>query len=171
MKKFALGGVDLFVMIVIFSTVVRAEEGLKEGKWEVTMVTKMEGLPPMDNIPPEVAAAMNKMGTQNTQTLNGDATLSTQWNPQGITSTVTQCVTNENAYLSYPNDQTSDCKRTQQRDGNTFKFHSTCNQHGEQTDVTGYFTYMGDTMNGLVTIHSKDLNSVTQYSGKYIGPC
>ena len=133
------------------------------------MVTKIEGLPQTENIPPEVVAAMNNAGAQNVQTPNGGATISTQWNAKGMTSTVTQCITNENVY---PNAQTSsDCERTQQKDGNTYRFHVICNRGGDQTEETSSFTYTGDTMNGVATIHGKEVNTTTQFTGKYIGPC
>ena len=69
MKKNLLIGLGLMVMVFIFNAQVWAEDGLKEGKWIMTMVTKMDNMTPrmaeamkqMENMPPEAKAAMEKM--------------------------------------------------------------------------------------------------------------
>jgi hypothetical protein len=149
MKKFVLGALGFLVMGLIFTAVASEEEGLKEGKWTMTMVTKMEGLPP------EAAAAMAQAGAP------------------GMTTTVTQCITHENAI---PNTKMPpECEQTVQRNGNTFNYHITCNKPDNQMEQTGEVTYSGDTMQGLVKSHQTNAGSsmdmTIQISGQYIGPC
>ena len=54
MKIYASVILGVVIIFTAFMTAARAE-GFKEGKWAMTMVTKME------NMPPEMAAAMKQM--------------------------------------------------------------------------------------------------------------
>jgi len=194
MKKFVLWTIGFSVTAVIFATVASAEEGLKEGKWTMTMTSKVEGLPP------EVSAAMDKLGGQGHSDLqNGKEGVSVStgygsmqipvttgnanmpagmeahadWNAQGMTMTVTQCVTNKNAIPDTK--MPPGCERTVQRNGNTFNYHVTCNKPDYQMEQTGEVTYSGDTMKGLIkshqTVHDRSIDSTIQITGQYIGPC
>lgn len=63
-------GIAAFLVILIsFTVTAGAQETLKEGKWSMTMVTHMDNMPPemaaamqqMQNLPPEAKAQMQEM--------------------------------------------------------------------------------------------------------------
>ena len=157
---------------IVFATAVRAEE-IKEGKWSMTMVTKMEGMPPeaaqamkeMENMPPEAMAMMKKMSGKMNFQMAGDA--------QGITTTVTQCVTNKNPVPDAK--MPEKCQQTHTINGNTVNFQVSCNAKDTQIDSTGQVTYKGDTMQGNIksrqVINGKSMDAAIQINGKYLGPC
>ena len=169
MKKFIVVLAGIFV--VILTTTANAD-GIKEGKWSMTMVTKMEGMSgemadamkEMENMPAEAKAMMQGMPGMNFQ-MGGDA--------QGITTTVTQCVTNKNPVPEASS--TENCQQTHEIDGSTVNFHVTCNNKNDQTDSTGRVTYAGDSMEGAIKSHQKsdgqNTDAAIQITGKYLGPC
>ncbi len=145
-------------------------EGLKEGQWSTTMVTKMNNASPemaeamqqMQNLPPEAQAMMKQRGIQ----LSG--------NGQGTTVTVTQCITKDNPVPKQnPDDQ--NCQQTHDTNGNTVNYHVTCNENDGQMDATGSMTYDGDSMQGHSQNHmvqnGQAIDSTMDITGKYLGPC
>ncbi len=194
MKKFVLQTAILLMTGVVFITLTAiAEESLKEGKWEMTMVSKM------DNLPPELANAMNQLQGQ-LDYHNGKMTATTPFssspvnlpipknnpaaaaqadyhmvtNNQGMTITSTSCVTNNNPI---PDTKTPPgCAPPEiQRNGNTIDYHGVCHNKNFEVDSTGHITYTGNTMQGLIktrqTVQGRNMDSTIQITGKYIGPC
>jgi len=169
MKKFVLVMAVFCVLAVVF-TVRATADGIKEGKWTMTMVTKMDGLPPeaaaamkqMQNLPPEAAAMMQKMNVQVGAGPGG-----------GISTTVTQCITNQNPVPK--SKRTEDCQETHDKNGNTVNFHVTCNKQDFQMDSTGNVTYTGDSMVGHIKSHEtakgRNMDATIDISGQYLGPC
>jgi hypothetical protein len=169
MKKFVLVTLMCSVLAVIF-TVRATADGIKEGKWSMTMLTKIEGLSPeaaaamkqMENMPPEAAAMMRKMNVQVSAGPGG-----------GISTTVTQCITNQNPIPK--SKRMEDCQEKHDRNGNTFNFHVTCDKQGMQMDATGHVTYSGNSMEGQIKSHQvaqgRDMNATIDITGQYVGPC
>ena len=169
MKKNVLVMSGILVSMVVFAAAVKAE-GLKEGKWAMTMNTKMDGMPPemadamkqMENLPPRVAAMMKQRGVQ----MSG--------NGQGMTTTVTQCITNQNP-VPKSEKMPEDCQQTHEMNGNTVTFHVTCDKKDMQMDSTGHVTYSGDSMEGQIKSHEvsegRNMDMTIDISGKYLGPC
>ena len=168
MKKIFLLAVIMGVGLAVFVLGAKAQ-GIKEGKWSMTMVTKMEGMAQesaeamkaMENMSPEEKAMMQQMmGGMNIQA-NGNA--------MGMTTTVTKCITNENP-VPETEDQ-KDCQKTHTLDGNTVKFEVVCTD-GKST---GEITYNEDSMNGLIKsqqmVDGKDTNVTIEVTGQYVGPC
>ena len=167
MKKIILIAV-IVVASAVFAVGVRAE-GIKEGKWEFTMTTKMEGMgeeydkamKEMENMPPEQAAMMKQMmGNMNMQMDAGS---------QGITTTHTQCISNQNPVPSV--DDTENCQQTHSIDGNAINFEVVC----DKSSSTGHVTYNDETMEGQIQSHQmadgKDVNATIEITGQYVGPC
>ena len=166
MKKLILTVGVVSVGAFIFVAALKAQ-GIKEGKWSMTMVTKMEGMGQemdeamkgMEEMSPEDAAMMkNMMGKMNVQ-MDG----------QGMTTTVTQCISSQNPV---PEMRTpKDCKQTYSLDGNTVNFQVVC----DEMDSTGQVTYKEESMEGVVKsrqkIDGKVTNVTIEISGKYLGPC
>ena len=112
-------------------------------------------------MPPEARAMMGNMGVQ----MGGNA--------QGMTTTTTQCITNQNPV---PNAKTSEnCQETHEMNGNTINFHVTCNGSDTQMDSTGQVTYNGDSMEGQVKSHQvehgQSMDASIQITGRYLGSC
>jgi hypothetical protein len=169
MKKFVLALAVCGVLAFAFN--VRADaDGIKEGKWTMTMVTKMDGLSPeaadamkqMQNLPPEAAAMMQRMNVHVGAADGG-----------GISTTVTQCITNQNPVPK--SKMAEDCQETHDKSGDTINFHMTCNKPDFQMDSTGHVTYTGSSMEGQIKSHQvaqgRDMNSTIDISGQYLGPC
>jgi hypothetical protein len=169
MKKFFGAVLMCFALAVIFTGRASAD-GIKEGKWTMTMVTKMEGLSPeaaaamkqMENMPPEAAAMMQKMNVHIGAGAGG-----------GISTTVTQCITNQNPVPK--SKRTEDCQETHDRSGNTVNFHMTCNKQDMQMESTGHVTYSGDSMEGQIKSHQvaqgRNMDATIDITGQYLGPC
>lgn len=160
-----------FILSSLFMTAARAG-GFKEGKWAMTMVMKMDNMSPqmaaemqqMQNLPPQVQAMMKAKGIQ----MGG--------NGQGMTMSITQCLTNNNPIPKQNKAQTDDhCQSTHEMDGNTVKFHSTCNYNNTQMESSGEMTYTGDSMTGHLKNHEvtggNPTDSSIDISGQYQGPC
>ena len=172
MKNSVLVTIWFLVLCVGYVSTVKAE-GIKEGQWSMMMVTKMEGMPPeaakamkeMENMPPEVAAMMQKMSGKMGMQVSGGA--------QGLSTTVTQCITNQNPVPDAK--MPKNCKQTHSMNGHTVDFHVTCNSPDMQMDSTGHVTYTGDSMAGQINSHEiskgKSTDVTIDISGKYLGPC
>ena len=170
MKKFILAIFVVSVGVVIFAVRLRAE-GIREGKWSMTMVTKMGGMEEetakmnkeMENMSPEDAAIMKQM--------MGKMNMQMDRNSQGITTTVTQCISNQNPVPDV--NMQKDCKETHTMDGYTVNFHVTCDE--SKSDSIGQMTYTDDSMEGEIKSHQvvdgKEVNSTIEISGKYVEPC
>ena len=169
MKKIILTAVMLFAGIVIFSAGANAQ-GIKEGKWSMTMVTKMEGaqseemaqaMKEMENMSAEDKAMMQQMmGGMNIQMGAGGA---------GMTTTITQCLTNENPVPE--NNTKENCRETHSMEGSTVKFEEVC----DDSKSTGEVTYDNDSMQGMIkseqTENGQVTNAAIELTGQYVGPC
>ena len=161
----------LFLMCI--SIVPAKAEDFKEGKWSMTMVTHMDNMPPemaeamqqMQNLPPQVQAMMKARNVQ----MSG--------NGQDMTITVTHCLTRQNPVPHYTKDSKMDsyCQQTHDIQGNTVNFHTTCNHDDFQMDSTGSMTYTGDSMQGHIKTHQvaggKPMDSTINITGQYLGTC
>ena len=168
MKKFIFTLAVMSLGSIIFVVGLRAQ-GIKEGKWSMTMVTKMGGMgdemaqmnKEMENMSPEDAAMMQQM--------MGKMNMQVSGNSPGMTTTVTHCVSNQNPV---PDMNTSkDCKETHTIDGNTVTFEQVC----DKSKSTGEMTYENDSMTGTITSEQKENGQETkatiELTGEYLGPC
>jgi hypothetical protein len=119
----------------------------------------------MENMPPAAKAMMQRM--------QGGAGVQMGVSAEGITTTITQCMT---ALDPVPNTKTSkDCQQTHDVRGNTVTFHMVCKGKNSEMDSTGQMTYMGDSMKGQMKTHQvsrgKSMDTTVQMAGKYLGPC
>ena len=165
MKRIGLVTVVVSAGMVVFVVGAKAE-GIKEGKWSMTMVIQMPGMEEqsaeamkaMENMSPEEKAMMQKM-MGNTQ-IGG--------NSAGMTTTTIQCVTNQNPVPE--KDDQKNCQKTHTIDGNTVNFEVIC----DDSKSTGQVTYSENSMKG--TIKSQQTtqggSDVTiDITGEYVGPC
>ena len=168
MKKIISALVVVSAGVGIFVVGLRAQ-GIKEGQWSMTMVTKMEGasaeyadaMKEMVNMPPEEAAMMKQM--------MGNMNVQMGANAQGITTTVTQCVSNDNPVPEASSEE--GCTETHSMDGNVVHFEVVC----ADSKSTGHVTYKGDAMEGEVKstqmVDGQQTSATIEISGKYVGPC
>ncbi len=168
MKKFIVVIAIVLTAGIVFVSGLRAE-GIREGKWRMTTVAKMEGMTgeyadamkEMENMSPEEAAMMKQM--------MGNMNIQVDKNNQGITTTTTQCISDKNPIPEMEKDES--CKETYSIDGNTVNFHVVCSD----SDSTGKVTYMDDSMEGVIrsrqTDGGQEVNSTIEVRGKYLGPC
>ena len=168
MKKFIWAAGIVSFSLIIFAGGVWAD-GIMEGNWSMTITTKMGGMDDelaaakkeMENMSPEEKAMMQQMmGGMNTM-MNAD-------NP-GITTTSSQCVSNEDPVPDMSAEE--GCQSTHTMNGNTVQFETTC----PDSHSTGEVTYMGDSMNGTIqshqTVDGKATDVTIEISGKYTGLC
>ncbi|MDP2653746.1 MAG: DUF3617 family protein [Candidatus Omnitrophota bacterium] len=168
MKKLILAMAVVAVGSLVFAAGLRAE-GVREGKWSMTMVTTMggmnqeatEAMESMENMSPDEKAMMEKM--------MGGMKLQAAGSAVGMTTTTTQCITNDNPVPDA--DATEDCQTTHTMDGNTVKFESVC----KDSTSTGEITYQEDSMNGWIkshqTVDGNETDVTIEISGQYVGPC
>lgn len=171
MKTRILRILGLCLMSVVLATIAKAE-GPKEGQWTMTMVTKMDNMPPamaaamkqMQNLPPEAMAAMKEAQAKSGVQMDFNA-------QGGATITVTQCVTNQNPLPK----QMKDCQQTHETNGDTVTFHASCSHGGIQSESSGSMTYTGDSMQGQIKSHTQmpggALDQTIDITGEYVGPC
>ena len=168
MKKFILVMAVVSVGFIVFVVGLRAQ-GIKEGKWSMTMVTKMEGMDQesaeamkdMENMSPEEKAMMQQM--------MGGMNIQMKGNSSGITTTVSQCISNQNPVPDMSSGK--DCQETHTIDGNTVNFEVVCSD-GKSS---GQVTYQEDSMNGVIKSHEmvegKETDVTIEIKGQYEGPC
>ena len=154
--------------IISFVNVARAE-GIKEGKWAMSMVTRVGGMQEemaaamkeMDGMSPEDKALMQQMmGNMNIPTAGEDG---------GITTNMTKCVTNSDPVPQMETDE--GCVSTHAVAGDTVHFETTC----PDGTSTGEVTYTDESMHGTITSHSTEsaeaADVTIEISGVYEGPC
>jgi len=175
MKNYALTILGLLIISVIFTSTARAE--YKEGKWSMTMVTKMENMPPemaaamkqMENMPPEQKAMMQQMQAKMGVSMSADGS--------GMTMTTTHCVTHKNPVPNFHKNKGMEdkCQNTHEVVGNTVNFHTSCNFDDMQMEASGSMMYSGDSMEGHIKSHEvrkgKTMDSTVDITGQYLGPC
>ena len=168
MKKFVLVIAVVSLGSLGFVTAVRAD-GIREGNWSMTMVIKMGGMGQegadatreMENMSDEDKAMMKQMmGGMNMQ-MGGGA--------PGITTTTTECITNQDPVPDRDGDE--DCQKTHTLEGNTVNFEVIC----PDSKSTGKMTYSGDSMSGEIKSQQMETGKMTdvtiEISGQYAGPC
>ena len=171
MKPHLLVITGLCLTFMAFFSPARAE-GLKEGQWKMTMVTKVdspemdEAMKEMQNMPPEAMAMMKKIGGKNGIEFNGDN--------KGISVSLTQCMTQQNPIPKHmPSNE--HCQETHEINGDTVNFHTTCNFDNTEIESTGEMKYSGDSMEGHIKSHEvrkgKATDSAIDINGQYVGPC
>ena len=169
MKQFILGAAAVSLGLVVF--VMEADaQGVKEGNWNMTIVTQMEGMPDAAGEMQQAMADMSPEEKAMMQQMMGGMNLAVTGGGTGITTTVTQCITNENPV---PESDAADegCRQTHSISGPTVDFQTVC----ADSTSTGQVTYENDSMRG--TIHSREMadgketNVTIQITGQYAGPC
>ncbi len=173
MKKLILTSTILIAVAVVFVIGARAAQGMKEGKWEMRMVIKMDGIgeeyskamKEMENMPPAEKAMMQQM--------MGKMGMGMNVNAEGMTTTVTQCLSSQNPVppMDKMNNNAKDCKETHSMNGNTVKFEAVC----KGSKSSGEMTFDGDSMHGKIKSQQKsdgkDVDATIEMTGKYLGPC
>jgi len=177
MKRYLRGMVGFLIILISLAVAATAQDALKEGKWSMTMVTHMDNMSPemaaamqqMQNMTPEAKAAMQKaqekMGFQVSS------------NGQDMTVMTTHCITNQNPVPQHLKDMNMEnyCQQTHEINGGTVKFHLTCDHDDFQMESSGTMTYAGDSMTGSIKSHEvkagKTLDSTINITGQYVGPC
>jgi len=160
MKKLVLA-VGMAAVAVIGVTGTVWTEGIREGKWTMTMVTHIPGMEE------EMASAMEGMSDEDKammQQMMGSR-MSVGTNGAGMTTTITECITNDNPVPH--RDEEKDCPSTHSINGNTVNFTTTC----PDSKSTGTITYQTDTMNGTIQSESAEGRVTIDISGEYVGPC
>ncbi len=160
-------GVAFVGVLVCFSGAYAA--GIKEGKWSMTTVIRMEGMDDqaahamrdMEQMPPEQRAMMQKM--------MGGMKIGGPGGGGGMSTTRTQCITNNNP-VPEANSQKG-CQQTHTMKGNTVDFEVVC----DSSRSTGHVTYKNDSMKGTIkstqTERGQQHNATIDISGQYVGPC
>ncbi|MBF0490661.1 MAG: DUF3617 domain-containing protein [Candidatus Omnitrophica bacterium] len=165
----------LAIVVVLFlggiqSSVAKAQ-GMKEGKWSMTVESKMEGMTPeytqamkqMENMPPEVKAMMQKNG------------VSMSANGQGVAMTYTQCLTKQNPVPKGKDSAKYNCQETHEMNGDTVSFHMSCHNGDMSMEGEGHMTYSGDTMEGETKMkrisNGKEATITMHTNGQYLGAC
>jgi len=144
-------------------------QNIKEGKWSMTITTEMQGMDAemaqameaMKNMPPEQKAMMQKMMGGMGTSLSEDG--------QGMTITMTQCISQTNPVPQ--TEKQKNCKETHSIKGNMVSFETIC----PDGTSSGQVTYEGDSMKGTVTTNQtgegQEIEATVDIEGKYIGPC
>ena len=165
MKKFIWAAGLVSFSLIILAGGVRAD-GIMEGKWDITITTRMGGMNDemaaakreMENMSPEEKAMMQQMMGGMKMNAEGG----------GITTTSSQCMSNDNPI---PMATEKGCQETHTLNGNTVQFQMMC----PDGHSTGEVTYMGDSMKGMIkahqTVDGKETDSTIEISGQYTGPC
>jgi hypothetical protein len=146
------------------STTVSAQT-IKEGKWSMTIVTKVAGMAEemseamkeMEKMSPEEKAMMQQM--------MGGMNIAAGEDGQGLSMTMTQCVSADNPVPDMNPDK--DCTETHSVNGSTVTFEVTC----PDSHSTGEVTYNDETMQGTIASQSKEGDVTMEISGAYEGPC
>ena len=154
---------------ILFSTCSADAAGIKEGKWSMTTVIKMDG---MDNQAAEAMKEMEHMSPEDKammQKMMGGMKIGGAGAGMGMSTTITQCLTNNNPVPEASHQE--NCQQTHTVKGNTVNFDVVCsNSHS-----SGQVTYKNDTMNGTIkstqTDHGQEKTNVINISGTYVGPC
>ncbi len=145
--------------------------GIRTGKWSMTTAVQTDAMDAraaqamkeMDNMPPEQKAMMQQMMGGMKMKMGGPG------GGMGMTTTSTQCISNDNPVPEGKNEQ--GCKQTHTIKGNTVEFEVVC----ADSRSTGQVTYDKDSMKGTIksthTEHGQQQNMTVDISGQYVGPC
>ena len=159
----------MFAVTVGLAGLVGAAPGVKEGQWSMTMVIKPEGMggemaeamKEMESMSPEDRAMMQQM--------MGSMNMKMNMSAQGMTTTISQCITNDHPVPQ--RDQDKDCRETHAINGNTVHFEVVCADGTSSGDVT----YENDSMNGHITStqveRGQKTSATIDITGQYQGPC
>lgn len=167
MKKIILTAI--MSMGVLFYGLDAMAAAIKEGEWSMTTTIHMDGMDEqaaeamqeMENMSPEEKAMMERM--------MGGMKMGPGANGMGMSTTVSQCLTNDNPVPEAPGQE--DCTQTHSVDGNTVSFETIC----PDSHSTGQVTYSNKSMNG--TIQSTTMEDGVEktmtidINGEYVGPC
>jgi hypothetical protein len=132
-----------FLLTAALFTAAVADDAIKEGKWSVTAVNTSTTVP--QTVP-----------------------------PQTVTSNEISCITNTNPI---PNNKIiQGCAAPQiKKNGNTIDYSMSCDKPSFKMTSSGHISYTGDAMEGTskttVTINADTIDTTTQITGKYLGPC
>ncbi|OGX30659.1 MAG: hypothetical protein A2787_05800 [Omnitrophica WOR_2 bacterium RIFCSPHIGHO2_01_FULL_48_9] len=168
MKKIIFVAGVLSIGILFFTSAAGAA-AIKEGQWSMTTVIRMEGMDDkaaeamkeMENMSPEEKAMMESM--------MGGMGMKMGVQGGGISTTMTQCITNDDPVPEADNKE--NCKQTHTVKGNTVNFEVVC----DNSRSTGSVTYKNDSMQGTIQstqVEKGQEKKVTlDISGEYVGPC
>jgi hypothetical protein len=142
---------------------------IKEGKWSMTTTMHMDGMDnqmaqaqkEMESMSPEDKAMMEQMMGGMGMKMGGPA--------GGITTTTTQCITNDNPVPEASSED--NCTETHNIKGNTVNF----DVHCDTSRSTGKVTYNNESMKGTIdasqTENGQERKMKIDINGKYMGPC
>jgi hypothetical protein len=164
MKKF-LGAMGVAGVLIFAGG--SGAEAVTEGQWTMTITTRIGG---MDE---EYAAAMEEMENMDPaekammqQMMGG---MGMGFGGQGMTTTITQCVSNDDPVPDWETDE--DCTSTHTMNGNSVHFQTVC----PDGTSTGDVTYQDESMQGVITSHQtvdgEETEMTIEISGEYVGPC
>ncbi len=159
----------LILAVLVFAGAAGAE-GIREGEWKMTVVSKMEGMEKemaeakrqLESLPPEQRAMMDQM--------MGRMDVSFDVGEEGVTTTVTQCISQTDPVPEIEGAR-PECDVTHSVAGGTVSFEAVC----PEGSSSGQLTYEEDSMTGTVTSRQEADGRVTRVtmdiSGEYVGPC
>ena len=163
---------------ILFSSCSPAgSSGFKPGKWAMTMTTVIEGNSPEAEEAREAAKQMQNMpaaARSLMQKMQGGMGVSVGTDAQGnMTTTVTQCLTDENPVPDAKMPKT--CKQTHSVRGNTVIYETVCKDRNFEMETKGKMTYKGDTMKGESRTHQvvqgKSMDTTVRLEGNDLGQC
>ena len=147
------------VGVLCLAGTAKADDSIKEGRWEFTTEVQMEGMPQMPELPPGV-----KLPPGMSMSAKGNT----------MRTTMNKCVTKQDMV---PSDEgKKNCKVTKMdRRGNTVSWRVECQEGGTRTTGDGTATYTGNTMQSKMVMttqsggHSSRQEMKT--TGRYLGAC
>lgn len=164
MKNALLSVMMVFGILICSGTAMAA---IQEGEWSMTTVVKVGGeeaaqaMKEMENMSPEDKAMMQQM-------MGGNMNMGAMMGGAGISSTIKQCLTNENPV---PQANEEDCQTTHTMNGNTLHFESVCPSGRSTGDVTYNNNSMTGTIKSTQTEKGQTHDVTIDISGEYVGPC
>jgi len=170
MKNIVFGIAGFLVMLVAFSTVVRADGNIKEGKWEITTVidkdNEVKG--PVNN-----PSVLSQQGQNISMVENGVTPVSPN---QG--KIFDECITNDNPIPDVQEmvKQYPGCGQIQphQNDG-AVDYELNCVVSPNVVNMKGNLVFSGENMVGLRSsnvVSGDKVSAIEEHlKGKYIGPC
>jgi hypothetical protein len=169
MKK-VLKSALIAISFCVFAAGANAQQ-FKEGKWTITMVTKMDG---MEEEMAEAMAAMDDMSAEEKammQQMMGSMNMQMDVAGGAMTATVTQCMTQQEPVPALEGQEDKDCETEHSVTGSTVKFNVVC----PDSAATGEMTYTENTMSGKISSQQMMDGQMTEATitmdGQYVGPC
>jgi hypothetical protein len=145
---------------VAFAYTAAAAQGVKKGRWSMTMTVRAEGMEE------EAAAAMKEMDAMPPEE---KAMMQHMMGSMGMTTTPSQCLTDEKPVPLQEGQE--DCQATHAQTGDTVNFTVVC----PEGTSSGQVTYRNDSMQGTIQAtqmqRGQPSTATIDISGHYEGPC